>query len=207
MKGNEGSNSDVISELPSHLTENILEILPLRDAVRTSVLSSKWRNNWVTLPQLPREEIDSEWVKFFHSLPAIEDMHLDMPFLESFAAGNVPKRLPNTLNQLKVLALSDVCYANLDHVSWALCLLRSSPNLHKLKSIPWPKGTEAAGAMDLFPNGFFKELFLRKADVFNGSVLWVLHQRTGDPAFFRGLEEDMKPMCGIRDLTVPSSYK
>ncbi|KAG5521446.1 hypothetical protein RHGRI_033864 [Rhododendron griersonianum] len=60
-------------------------------------------------------------------------MHLDSSFLESFAASNAPERLPSTLNQLKVLALSDVCYSNLDYVSWALCLLKSSPNLHKLQ--------------------------------------------------------------------------
>ncbi|KAF7124799.1 hypothetical protein RHSIM_Rhsim12G0069300 [Rhododendron simsii] len=319
MKVNKRSTSDIISNLPSNVTENILKGLPLRDAVRTSVLSSKWRYKWVSLPQLvfdgqfflkgwdnvklkavvyqvlqihqgplikfefwyppfescldmnnwifvlltkniqdftfyllggPRHEIpchfysfmqlrdlnldncvfkppptfkgfsrlvnlnfvnvtisseicglfisnclqlerlrlhdcdnfDSleinapnlkyfelfgifesvylentpllaeisvtlgswikqplvetgiEWVKFFHSLPAIEDMHLDSSILESFDAGNVPERLPCTLNQLKVLVLSDVCYSNLDHVSWALCLLRSSPNLHKLRS-------------------------------------------------------------------------
>ncbi|KAG5521287.1 hypothetical protein RHGRI_033742 [Rhododendron griersonianum] len=85
----------------------------------------------------PEQDTDIEWAKFFHSLPAIEDMHLDSSILESFDAGNVPERLPSTLNQLKVLVLSDVCYSNLDHVSWALCLLRSSPNLHKLRSSIW----------------------------------------------------------------------
>ncbi|KAG5521286.1 hypothetical protein RHGRI_033741 [Rhododendron griersonianum] len=88
----------------------------------------------ISVSLLSWEETDSDWVKFFHSLPAIEDMHLDGSFLESFAAENVPERLPSTLNQLKALALSDVCYSNLDHVSWALCLLRSSPNLHKLQT-------------------------------------------------------------------------
>ncbi|KAE9454319.1 hypothetical protein C3L33_13775, partial [Rhododendron williamsianum] len=314
MKGNKRSTTDIISNLPSNVTENILKDLPLRDAVRTSVLSRKWRYLWVTLPQLvfndqfflkewdnkklkavitrvllfhqgplikfrlwyppfescididnwmfilltknihefsfslrggPHHEIprhlysfvqlrelnlsncvfkppttfkgfsrlinlnffyvnissemwglfisncpllerlrlrdctkfdsleinapnlkdfeffgifksislkntpllakvsvtlvywntmtDPKWVKFFHSVPAIEDMHLDSSFLESFAAGNVPERLPSTLILLKVLVLSGVCYFDLDHVSWALCLLRSSPNLHKLR--------------------------------------------------------------------------
>ncbi|XP_058193533.1 F-box/FBD/LRR-repeat protein At1g13570-like isoform X1 [Rhododendron vialii] len=235
MKRNKRSTSDIISHLPSNVTGNILKGLPLRDAVRTSVLSRKWRYKWVTLPELvfndkfflegwdngkvkgviyqvllfhrgplvkfnlwyrplescldinnwifvlsmkniqdftfslhggprheipchfysfmqlrdldleisvtlgswdkrPEQETDIEWAKFFHSLPAIEDMHLDSSILESFDAGNVPERLPSTLDQLKVLVLSDVCYFNLDHVSWALCLLRSSPNLHKLRS-------------------------------------------------------------------------
>ncbi|KAH7834789.1 hypothetical protein Vadar_019746 [Vaccinium darrowii] len=216
MERNQRSISDVISNLPSNVTENILKDLPLREAVRTSVLSSKWRYKWVTLPHLvfdgeffylPKvldkeklkaviyqvllhhkgplmkftlwyppfescldinnwisilltknvqefsfaleisvtlvslgtrdkelEEADSDWVKFFPSLPAIEKMNLHGAFLESFAADNIPERLPSTLNQLKVLVLSDVCYSYLDHLSWAFCLLRSSPNLHKLQS-------------------------------------------------------------------------
>ncbi|XP_074374925.1 F-box/FBD/LRR-repeat protein At1g13570-like [Apium graveolens] len=43
---------DIISELPQHLRETILGLLPLRDAVRTSVLSRKWRHCWTTIPHL-----------------------------------------------------------------------------------------------------------------------------------------------------------
>lgn len=46
------SNPDVISDLPSNLTEHILICLPPRDAVRTSILSSKWRYKWLTIPRL-----------------------------------------------------------------------------------------------------------------------------------------------------------
>ncbi|XP_052187777.1 F-box/FBD/LRR-repeat protein At1g13570-like [Diospyros lotus] len=52
MKKMQHSTSDRISHLPRNVTEKILMSLPLRDAVRTSALSSKWRNAWVTLPQL-----------------------------------------------------------------------------------------------------------------------------------------------------------
>ncbi|KAG5521290.1 hypothetical protein RHGRI_033744 [Rhododendron griersonianum] len=52
MKRKKRSTSDIISYLPSNVTENILKDLPLRDAVRTSVLSRKWRYKWVTLPEL-----------------------------------------------------------------------------------------------------------------------------------------------------------
>ncbi|KAH7834123.1 hypothetical protein Vadar_012906 [Vaccinium darrowii] len=105
-----------------------LENTPLLAEISVTLIS------WGTTRDKEPEEADSEWVKFFPSLPAIEKMNLHGAFLESFAAYNVPERLPCTLNQLKVLILYDVCYSNLDHVSWALCLLRSSPNLRKLRS-------------------------------------------------------------------------
>ncbi|VFQ86903.1 unnamed protein product [Cuscuta campestris] len=43
---------DQISNLPAQITDKILSHLSLRDAVTTSVLSSKWRYKWVTLPNL-----------------------------------------------------------------------------------------------------------------------------------------------------------
>lgn len=46
------SNSDIISHLPGNILEKILMCLPLQDAVRTSLLSRKWRYVWVKLPQL-----------------------------------------------------------------------------------------------------------------------------------------------------------
>ncbi|XP_051123621.1 F-box/FBD/LRR-repeat protein At1g13570-like isoform X2 [Andrographis paniculata] len=43
---------DRISNLPEHIVDKILSHLSLRDAVRTSVLSTKWRYKWATLPYL-----------------------------------------------------------------------------------------------------------------------------------------------------------
>ncbi|WJX09610.1 hypothetical protein P8452_00426 [Trifolium repens] len=43
---------DRISSLPGHVIDCILSYLPIREAVRTSVLSNKWRNKWYTLPNL-----------------------------------------------------------------------------------------------------------------------------------------------------------
>lgn len=45
-------NEDRISELPPNVQETILCLLPIEDAVRTSVLSKKWRNCWTMMPQL-----------------------------------------------------------------------------------------------------------------------------------------------------------
>ncbi|XP_052188100.1 F-box/FBD/LRR-repeat protein At1g13570-like [Diospyros lotus] len=48
----EGSSSDIISHLPADVKEKILMCLPIEDAVRTSILSKKWRHSWERLPQL-----------------------------------------------------------------------------------------------------------------------------------------------------------
>ncbi|CAJ2675109.1 F-box/FBD/LRR-repeat protein At1g13570-like isoform X2 [Trifolium pratense] len=43
---------DRISCLPGHIIDRILSHLPIKEAVRTSVLSSKWMNKWYTIPNL-----------------------------------------------------------------------------------------------------------------------------------------------------------
>lgn len=43
---------DKISNLPGHVIDHILSNLSIREAVRTSVLSSRWRYKWATLPHL-----------------------------------------------------------------------------------------------------------------------------------------------------------
>lgn len=43
---------DRLSSLPGHIIDQILSQLSIRDAVRTSVLSTKWRYKWATLPNL-----------------------------------------------------------------------------------------------------------------------------------------------------------
>jgi hypothetical protein len=43
---------DRISFLPGNVTDQILLHLPIKEALRTSVLSSKWRNKWYTVPNL-----------------------------------------------------------------------------------------------------------------------------------------------------------
>ncbi|KAJ4763007.1 F-box/FBD/LRR protein [Rhynchospora pubera] len=46
------ANDDRITNLPDDLKSNILERLPLEEAVRTSFLSRKWRYTWASIPNL-----------------------------------------------------------------------------------------------------------------------------------------------------------
>ncbi|KAL6496080.1 hypothetical protein OROHE_027538 [Orobanche hederae] len=46
------TDHDLISELPQSIIETILTKLPIRDAVRTSIFSSRWRYKWASLTHL-----------------------------------------------------------------------------------------------------------------------------------------------------------
>ncbi|XP_004490301.2 F-box/FBD/LRR-repeat protein At1g13570-like [Cicer arietinum] len=71
--------SDLISDLPQNIIESILIQLPIRDAVRTSILSRKWRYKWSSITQLmfdekcvpdcyDREVLQESVVKFISTL-------------------------------------------------------------------------------------------------------------------------------------------
>ncbi|CAH1441149.1 unnamed protein product [Lactuca virosa] len=50
------AEEDKISNLPEHLIDSILERLPVQDAVRTSILSKKWRYRWTKMGALIFDE-------------------------------------------------------------------------------------------------------------------------------------------------------
>lgn len=52
MKTSDRPDVDRISDLPSNVISNILERLPLCEAVRTSALSKQWRMHWVSMSEL-----------------------------------------------------------------------------------------------------------------------------------------------------------
>ncbi|CAL5189146.1 unnamed protein product [Lathyrus oleraceus] len=47
---------DLITDLPQSIIETILIQLPIRDATRTSILSSRWRNTWRSITHLVFDE-------------------------------------------------------------------------------------------------------------------------------------------------------
>ena len=49
-------SSDIISGLPPTIIETILCLLPIQEAVRTSVLSKEWRYSWTKIPKLVFDE-------------------------------------------------------------------------------------------------------------------------------------------------------
>ncbi|XP_038714539.1 F-box/FBD/LRR-repeat protein At1g13570-like isoform X2 [Tripterygium wilfordii] len=67
----------------------------------------------------------------FDSLPMIEHLVVGYPFLMNLMAGEIPEKLPTTF--LKCLELSDLALKYKEVASFALCLIRSFPNLQKLR--------------------------------------------------------------------------
>ncbi|KAK9051162.1 hypothetical protein SSX86_027788 [Deinandra increscens subsp. villosa] len=55
-KASESAPKDVICSMPDIVITNILDRLPIQDAVRTSILSSNWRFKWTMLSQLVFDE-------------------------------------------------------------------------------------------------------------------------------------------------------
>jgi hypothetical protein len=51
-KANQDDHIDGISDLPCNVIDGILEKLNIRDLVRTSILSTKWRYMWTSVPRL-----------------------------------------------------------------------------------------------------------------------------------------------------------
>ncbi|GAU17946.1 hypothetical protein TSUD_330710 [Trifolium subterraneum] len=66
-KAHQDDQIDRISDLPSNVIDGILENLDIRDLVRTSILSTKWRYLWTSVPRL---EFD---IDFFFSLQYIDN--------------------------------------------------------------------------------------------------------------------------------------
>lgn len=71
---------DSISDLPQSIIESILVKLPIRDAVKTSILSSKWRYKWASMSHLVFDE---------KSVPSCNDREVAEQSFVKFIAGTL----------------------------------------------------------------------------------------------------------------------
>ncbi|XP_073026286.1 F-box/FBD/LRR-repeat protein At1g13570-like isoform X1 [Primulina eburnea] len=72
-------------------------------------------------------------VKSLSSLPALEELQLQAYALEDLVEYGAPRKLPVALRTLKTLHLSDMYFEKIQEIACAICFIRSSPNLQKLK--------------------------------------------------------------------------
>nr|XP_043637815.1 F-box/FBD/LRR-repeat protein At4g00160-like [Erigeron canadensis] len=137
------------STLPSALIEKILWDLPTKELVRTSILSKEWRYFWTEIPKVAfREEVfddelttsdeilmdnvdedeDATNIDLFKYLPLIE--HLTLCY---FGGGALRQALAASLVHLKSVYLESRCLLEEDWLRSLVLIIRSSPNLEKLK--------------------------------------------------------------------------
>ncbi|XP_042757752.1 LOW QUALITY PROTEIN: F-box/FBD/LRR-repeat protein At1g13570 [Lactuca sativa] len=81
---------DRISVLPQDTIENILTHMPIRDALRTSILSKKWRHYWKGMPKLV---FDDEYLK------GMPKLVYDTPFsyTSSSSKENISLSMPSSM--------------------------------------------------------------------------------------------------------------
>ncbi|XP_057508192.1 F-box/FBD/LRR-repeat protein At1g13570-like [Actinidia eriantha] len=123
-----------------------------------SIILKEYRKNLVF-----KEGEPFNLVMLLESIPVIEDLQFDHYYVKCMAAGGVPKRLPTTLNYLKVLRLCEICFGALDEVSVVLCLIRSSPNLQEISIQAYPGETAAIDPiLDLLEVHYWSDVPLKQ---------------------------------------------
>ncbi|KAL0729152.1 hypothetical protein Bca4012_025245 [Brassica carinata] len=112
--------SDRISYLPNDLLLQILSLVPITDAVNTSILSKRWTSLWKMMPMLVYDanicpNIDSRSFEIFwrrslklHEAPVLQTLTI-RPREHTFYHLKLPKSFPNTVFQkLVVLKLYNI---------------------------------------------------------------------------------------------------
>ncbi|CAM8899433.1 unnamed protein product [Rhodiola kirilowii] len=109
----DSNSTDRISELPSNIIECILDRLPIRDAVATSVLSKEWRHKWTRIPNLVFD------YKFINNIDGYgSQRELTIPFKYGNIIGKILLLHVGPIHKF-VLYIPSFCNdLHLDLVSW-----------------------------------------------------------------------------------------
>ncbi|KAF5797354.1 putative FBD domain, leucine-rich repeat domain superfamily, F-box-like domain superfamily [Helianthus annuus] len=76
-------------------------------------------------------------VDLFECVPVIEYLYVTVFGLEDFLSKRLPKKLPTSLVHLKYLCVDTLCFTHIYGLPFLALLIRSSPNLEKLKLLMW----------------------------------------------------------------------
>ncbi|KAL2980715.1 hypothetical protein AAZX31_13G245700 [Glycine max] len=95
---------DIFSDLPDVIIGRILSILPTKEAVRTSILSKRWRNLWKFVTKLHFQDIEPyrrNKIDKFHFLDFVYGVlfHLNNSRIQSFSLYLSEKYDPNHVNR------------------------------------------------------------------------------------------------------------
>ncbi|THG14769.1 hypothetical protein TEA_006813 [Camellia sinensis var. sinensis] len=129
MKEMRGSTSDIISNLPQSVKETILVVCQYRMRESTRKTKTELMRTIYQVLLLHRGPIP-KFILNLSRLKSCSEINQLILFLSN--NGGVPKRLPNSLNNLKTLKLFFLCFEEVNEISVILCLIRSSPNLEKI---------------------------------------------------------------------------
>ncbi|KAK9078994.1 hypothetical protein SSX86_000663 [Deinandra increscens subsp. villosa] len=77
--------------------------------------------------------------KLFECLPVIEHLSISFFIVKCFVPERLPKELPTALVHLKYLSLNHVCFIHIYGLRFLALLIRSCPNLEKLKLLLYSK--------------------------------------------------------------------
>lgn len=116
-KASKFDQEDFISSMPDNVITNILHQLPLQDAVRTDIVSRKWRFKWTMITQLVLDD------NFFKYLITREDKNNHMRIISRlllFLRGDVTKCVLSIDNRVDYSA-----WDNEDINHWILFLSRN----------------------------------------------------------------------------------
>ncbi|MFS8006057.1 putative leucine-rich repeat domain superfamily, F-box-like domain superfamily [Helianthus anomalus] len=81
-------------------------------------------------------------VDLFECLPVIEYLYVVFSFVEDFLRWRHPKELPTALVHLKYLCIHDLSFSHIYGLPFLALLIRSSPNLEKLKLVMYDEDLE-----------------------------------------------------------------